>query len=160
MAHSLSFFKQYWPFVLLLSLILGTMSCSKDTVETDAELIPYFEVFAAEAAQRGITVDYEARRIEGLFQNITDGNVAGQCFRNIEKPRKVIIDIDYWDNATEAVREVLVFHELGHCFLERDHDDRKDGNNVCQSIMHSSPQVCDLDLNDMNREEYLDELFK
>lgn len=134
-------------------------SCAKDTLETDEELQPYFQLFADEAAKRGITVDYEAARIEGLMQNITQSNVLGQCFRNEEKPRKVIVDQNYWDAASELDRQFLIFHELGHCFLDREHDDRSDGQGVCISIMHSTPQACDFMLDEQNKEVYLDELF-
>ena len=54
--------------------------CTVDEVETDPELIPYFDLFADEAAKRGITVDYEAARIEGLIQMIRNDVVLGQCF--------------------------------------------------------------------------------
>ena len=145
---------------LLVAVAFGFSSCIEDTVETDDELIPYFDLFAAEGAKRGITVDYEEARIEGLFQDIGGGNTLGQCFRNTDKPRKVIIDIDFWADATEPEREFLIFHELGHCFLDRDHlDDTIPNSNVCVSIMHATPQSCSFSLTDDNREEYLDELF-
>lgn len=135
--------------------------CTVDEVETDPELIPYFDLFADEAAKRGITVDYEAARIEGLIQMIRNDVVLGQCFRNEDKPRKVIIDFEYWNapSTTEADREFLIYHELGHCFLDREHDDNFDSNGVCTSIMHSTPQACIFELTGENREAYLDELF-
>jgi len=148
--------------ILILALIGLTMisSCGKeDIVETDAELQPYFQIFANEAAKRGFNVDYEAERIEGLLQNIRIADVLGQCFRNDEKPRKVIIDIDIWNDSDEAKKQFLIFHELGHCFLDRGHRDDKIGDE-CVSIMHSNTQLCpDFRLNDDNREGYLDELF-
>ena len=146
---------------LLLCLgLLMVMGCSEDVVSTDEELIPYFQLFADEAAERGIIVDYEAERIEGLKQNISQINVLGQCFRNEDKPKKIVVDIDYWDSANESDRQFLIFHELGHCFLNREHDDRKDADNVCVSIMHSTPQACDFLLTDDNKEAYFDELFQ
>lgn len=149
-----------FPIWLAAILLFCLSSCGEDVVETDAELIPYFELFAEEAAKRGIVVDYEAARIEGLMQEIDRPNVLGQCFRNEDKPRKVIIDIVYWTEATEVEREFLIFHELGHCFLDRDHlDITKTNSNECVSIMHSTPQACSFMLTDENREEYLDELF-
>ncbi len=133
--------------------------CSKDIVETDAELIPYFDRFVAEGALRGVDVDLEAARIEGLFQNIPDANILGQCFRNEKKPRKVIIDINYWATASEEERETLIFHELGHCFLDRDHRDGLSTDGTCISIMHSVADSCPFDFTGMSKETYLDELF-
>lgn len=161
---------KFWRFINITSLFLSatilglifmTIGCSKeDVLETDAELIPYFDMFAEEAALRGITVDYEAANIEGLMQQVAQPNVLGQCFRNEEKPRKVIVDIGYWNNATELDKQFLIFHELGHCFLDRSHDDSVDTDTKrCTSIMHSTPQACPFVFNDNTRADYLDELF-
>ena len=147
--------------MLIFCAIVCNISCNKasnDIVETDAILVPFFEIFADEAQKRGITVDYEASRIEGLIQDITDPNVQGQCFHNEKKPKKVIIDINYWNNADFSEKEFIIFHELGHCFLDRDHLDAS-VNGACVSIMHSSPDACPFSLTDDNREAYLDELF-
>jgi len=144
-------------FVFLLGTVI--YSCGEeDLVETDAELIPYFEIFAAEAALRGITVDYQAERIEGLIQDIGDPNIQGQCFQNEKKPKKTIIDLQYWNRSTELEKQFIIFHELGHCFLEREHLDT-DKNGTCISIMHSNPNACNFMLTEDNREDYLDELF-
>jgi hypothetical protein len=132
---------------------------SSDDVVTDAELEPYFQIFADEALKRNILVDYNAERIEGLLQDIPDANVQGQCFRNEEKPKKVIIDVDYWANANEAEKEFIIFHELGHCFLNRDHLDSRNNDGTCVSIMHSNPGACFFELTEDNRKDYLNELF-
>lgn len=150
-----------YTFILFLfsSLIIGAGCNSFDAVETDEELLPYFEIFAKEAAKRGFTVDYEAERIEGLIQDIVNPNIQGQCFRNEEKPKKVIIDVGYWDNANELEKQFIIYHELGHCFLGRDHLDGSDASGTCISIMHSNPGACDFLLTEENKSDYLDELF-
>lgn len=141
--------------------MLFSISCGNknDELKTDDELIPYFEIFAQEGANRGIIVDYEEARIEGLIQNIPQRDVLGQCFKNTQRPRKVVIDRESWSESDEARKQFLIFHELGHCFLDRDHYDAQDGDGVCRSIMHSTLQTCDFKLTDDNREYYLDELF-
>jgi len=145
-------------FALSVSSLM--LSCSKDdAIETDAELLPYFEIFAEEAALRGISVDYVAARIEGLIQDIPNETVQGQCFYNENIPNKVIVDIDYWNNATKSEREFIIFHELGHCFLEREHLNTANPDGSCVSIMHANPGVCRFDLNSDTRDAYLDELF-
>ena len=145
---------------LCLTMMVLIVSCSEeDVLETDADLLPFFQIFADEAEERGITVDYEAARIEGLIQDISNPVVQGQCFYNEEKPRKVIIDEVYWNNATFLEKEFIIFHELGHCFLDRSHLDDPDSQGNCVSIMHSNPGVCNFFLTQNNREDYLDELF-
>ncbi len=143
-------------------LVFATLpSCGEeDIIETDAELQPYFDIFTKEASIRGITVDYEAARIEGLLQNIPNANIQGQCFRNESKPRKVIIDVNYWSNATELEKQFIIFHELGHCFLDRDHLDTTEPTGICTSIMHSNPGACPFEFTNLTRDNYLDELFQ
>ena len=160
----MKFAKQFYSFLGLT--FLGLLSayllsgCGRDdALETDPELIPYFDLFAAEGAKRGITVDYVASNIEGLIQNIPQVEVLGQCFRNEQRPRKVIVDRSYWNNASEPDRQFLIFHELGHCFLDLEHDDSVDSLNNCVSIMHSTVDVCRFVLNDDTRDGYFDELF-
>jgi len=68
-------FTTYFRLSILLFVLLSINACQVDVVETDAELIPYFDLFAEEAAKRGIAVDYEAARIEGLIQSIPRSNV-------------------------------------------------------------------------------------
>ncbi len=154
-------FKYLILIVLSISAVMISLSCSEeDILETDAELLPYFEIFQKEAGIRGFDVDYEAARIEGLLQDIPDASIQGQCFRNEEKPRKVIIDINFWNNADELDKQFIVFHELGHCFLNRDHLDTTRPDGLCTSIMHSNPGACNFQLTELTREGYLDELFK
>ena len=85
--------------------------------------------------------------------------VLGVCVRNDDEPNRVAVDQEAWSTASQSIRELIVFHELGHCVLNREHlDDEQDG--VCVSIMTSSLDGCEISLEDEAvREEYLDELF-
>ncbi len=56
-------------------------------------------------------------------------------------------------------REFVVFHELGHCDLGRDHRDEAFDNGVCVSIMRSGLGDCRDYYHPRTREGYLDELF-
>jgi len=144
----------------IFSVVTLNIGCNEfDEVETDAELQPFFEIFAKEAAKRGFTVDYEAERIEGLLQDIFDSNIQGQCFRNEKKPKKVIIDTEYWARSTDLEKEFIIYHELGHCFLNRSHLNDGDSSGECVSIMHANPGVCNFLLTEENKSDYLDELF-
>ena len=51
-------------------------------------------------------------------------------FVNIE------IDPDYWQRTSEIKKEVLLFHEMGHCVLGRDHEKQKLYHTVPKSIMY------------------------
>lgn len=61
----------------------------------------------------------------GLIIEFADleGLTAGICTLQGDKEPHVKIDRDYWATASDAAKENLVFHELGHCILHRGHLD-------------------------------------
>lgn len=67
----------------------------------------------------------------------------------------ITIDKEFWDAAGDAARENLMFHELGHCILLRDHLTTKD-DGVPISLMFPSiiPYYYE-----KNPEPYIDELY-
>ena len=64
-----------------------------------------------------------------------------------------------WSAAGDLEREHLIFHELGHCYLGRPHDDAKDTAGFCLSIMQSGDGSCRYNYRNVTRAAYLDELF-
>lgn len=52
------------------------------------------------------------------YLNDSHTNVIGTCYYFVGK---IKIDISYWNSATKLERKALIFHELGHCSLLRDH---------------------------------------
>jgi hypothetical protein len=151
---------------IYLSLLLAvcfTLSCANkvDGVRMDEELVPYFQIFEDEAAKRGVVFNNEVEQIEGYLQNIVDNGVIGACRRNDGegKNRSVFFDKPYWERATQLEKEYVVFHELGHCFLELDHDDSENEKGECISIMASGTGSCRDNFNSLTRDELIDELF-
>ena len=71
-----------------------------------------------------------------------------------------MIDIDFWNSASESAREMIVFHELGHCFLQRGHNDNKQDDGTCVSIMRSGKGGCIDFYTSSNRGSLLDELYE
>ena len=163
--------------LLLLSLLTVIWACSKENNELIVEAEPvveqevsrysgvdpllweYFERFEEKGRERGIEMDLRAKKITGIIQSIGEDDVAGQCNYNSLRPNHVIIDQAFWDRATVQAREFVVFHELGHCDLLRDHREGAFGNGTCLSIMRSGLGTCRDNYNERTREAYLDELF-
>ena len=94
-----------------------------------------------------------------VFKDIEDEDVAGQCW--YRSNRLIEIDTPYWNVISELGREQLVEHELGHCVLNLDHDERLGTvgawNNVPLSIMYPVHFGDETYYRD-NREYYLQEL--
>ena len=148
-------------FLSIISLVF-VLSCSKEdfVAPIDADLLEYFERFKVEGEKRGIVVDYEAAGIEGHIENISGKGVTGKCIKYSNGDKEVKIDGYYWKQYRNMEKEFLIFHELGHCFLGRDHLDTADDLGNCISIMHSTNLVCMNNYYSGTRDEYLDELFK
>lgn len=137
----------------------GFMSDDEFLPTVQPELRPFYIAFEEEAAARGITIDLTQEMVTGNIVELGNNSLAGICRQVPGENDRVAIDIGTWNSASFAFRETIVFHELGHCILDRDHlDAQTDG--ICNSIMHSGLTGCEIPLDDpVLREQYLDELF-
>jgi hypothetical protein len=131
--------------------------------EVPAELEPYVDLFEQEAAKRGqnITIDNLRVLYEG---DLLDGTAAGTCtYPHLDNPIPTIrFDTNSvnWTN-NEYSREILVFHELGHCVLNRrvHRDDDLPNGNFASVMRSTGAQLYGGALNGFKRDYYLDELF-
>lgn len=145
----------------IVGLLLSTCSAEegvRPAAVVDPELQPYFETFAAEAARRQVDVNAALAQVSASF-TVLDGQIGGQCRRSTTAGHAVLIHRDYWQRFSSLQRELLVFHELGHCILQREHLDLADSSGNCVSMMHSGAGHCRVGYTAARREYYLDELF-
>jgi hypothetical protein len=58
------------------------------------------------------------------FLKIQRESTIGLCFGFKQSIlfRYIVIDSEYWEKSDSYEREALVFHELGHCVLDKDHN--------------------------------------
>lgn len=132
---------------------------SKTYQLVDSALWPHFETFEQVAFKRGIDLDLRELEVTGAISDIPEANVAGTC-RYGTHIHQVTIDRSYWNSASHLQREMVVFHELGHCVLAISHRESDNGEGLCLSIMNSGTTNCRVAYTSQNREYYLDELFK
>jgi hypothetical protein len=165
--------KRTLPTILLI-LILLPYSCqpeedeliAADTVPegtyplVQSELWPYFKKFEEEGRSRGLVIDLNKASITGSISDIAENQVIGQCHYNSLEPEKVTIDLPFWNRATTWGKEFVVFHELGHCFLTRAHNESQNAQGFCLSIMRSGTGTCRDQYNTTTRASLLDELFR
>ena len=149
-------------FVLILSAMTTFWSCNNNDLDLFVEpaLQEYLDRFKVEGAARGVTVDYVESRIAAYLRTILDSGVIGQCAHSETEENTVIIDRMYFDSATDLEREFVVFHELGHCVLNREHLDDSDNQGNCVSIMTSGTGTCTIKYTEATRKGLLDELFQ
>lgn len=125
----------------------------------DERLWSYFADFEKEALSRGKVIDIRALKITGLVAEIAEPGVLGQCRYSTQRPREVTVDETFWKNSPKLYREFVVFHELGHCVLDRDHKEDMDHAGQCLSIMRSGLGNCSDGYSNRTRTYYIDELF-
>jgi len=141
--------------------IINASGCSNEfDNEIEAELQAHFDNFVVEASAHGMEISLIHLDIGGYLENIEQRGTLGQCKTYSNGSKTVIIDQPYWNQVNELQREYLVFHELGHCILNRDHKDVKDENGNCLSIMQSGESECKGIYDLQNRQSLLDELFE
>ena len=160
--------------LVLLFLLICVISCQKQQIEPtvyqiDKDLQPYLNSFTEEAKKRGIEI-----KLENLIMKFdsSSANLCGKYSKqSLDGQRTVIIKKDFicWKGVPNQNKEALVFHELGHCFLNRSHRDDLLPNGADASIMNSNsygpyqPCIYAIDNNDCNRTTrrsyYVDELF-
>ncbi|MEP7320913.1 MAG: hypothetical protein ABI761_03300 [Saprospiraceae bacterium] len=138
---------------------VGEMAAPGAYPNVDMALWPYFKRFEDEAALRDINVDLQNAHITGFISDIPTEHVQGLCSHSSSDPKKVTVDLPFWDRASDQSREFVIFHELGHCYLGRSHDESKDSDGFCLSIMRSSQEDCRDNYTEFTRKKYLDELF-
>lgn len=94
------------------------------------------------------------------FGDTENPNFDGVCNTYSNGAKEVIIKKSWWDTASASQREIMIFHELGHCSLNRDHDSEllsKDNYVVKASIMN--PTIPGSAHYQQYKTAYLSELF-
>lgn len=156
--------------LFLVAVFFSLISCQSNEVPTeeftektysnvDEELWEYYREFEAQAALRGIEIDLNSYGT-GIIEELSPNGVAGQCTYGQHLLADVVIDQSFWTQANSyLLREMVVFHELGHCYLKRGHEEGILNNGACASIMRSGLEQCRDNYTSVTRSGYLDELF-
>lgn len=144
-----------------LSLILAGCTIAQTFViknenrpYVDSEFRPFLESFYKEGLWRGKAVAKDDVSI--MFDLVDeDPAVVGTCFK-FGNHLTIRIKTLEWGIFTSEEQEVLIFHELAHCLLGREHcDSTAEGKPI--SIMNSN--VISPQLYKEKRNELIDELF-
>lgn len=156
--------KKYIVFILA-SLILS--SCVNDiprAYSVEDELDEYAQRFFNYAKKYGYNFDEE-----GLIMEFSDleGNKGGVCYIN-RRPLQIEIDSTYWQELSasylaDQAKENLVFHEMGHGFLQRKHINDVLANEDWKSMMCGDElpngRASNINYRGMRKEYYIKELF-
>jgi hypothetical protein len=113
-------------------VILGVSGWSKLTnspVYIDKEFQQFFNDFKIDAKKYNTFLHLAQLTIS--FVPSLQGTIAAQCF-----PRSNTIEVaaDVWQTLSTSQKKSLIYHELGHCVLLRDH--------VEDGILFSDVSIC------------------
>jgi hypothetical protein len=150
--------------LLLLNACQSSLSPEPTTLtdfdKIDSRLWPYFNEFELLANSFGLNIDLSLYDLTAEIKQINENHIAGICqYTNRSNNRYIQIDQDFWNNSNSLYREYIIFHELGHCILGRDHLEgcRVDGSYL--SLMRSGNGNCRDRYTSTTRNYYLNELF-
>ncbi len=136
-----------------------TSTTTKSFANVDQALWPYFQRFEEQAAQRGISINLNQLELTGDLEDLPGENVGGQCTWHSNNPNHITIDLPLFNDLSDLYREFIIFHELGHCVLNRDHREDSDQQGNCVSLMRSGLGACHDNYRNTTRTSYIDELF-
>ena len=136
--------------VCYMSMVLMLASCApkskserKGVISVDQELAPYFELFKQRAAEHGKNLNISSITIkfEGELGKDASGTseILGLCTmwrEDDESYPEIKIDRTDYALLSNVRREALLFHELGHCLLNRVHDDDTYDDGRPKSLMN------------------------
>lgn len=164
------------PLVLFFILILS--SCGSDSSPNDVvvvpprppegimgnryeELLEYVDVFkVSHFVKTGEEIDTSNISLEILEAG--DWGFCAECVGvcvsdQIENGyRKISIKAQYWDTASPIQKRVLMFHELGHCALNRGHNEERVN---CRNVSTMFPILVANKFTEDHVEKYDIELF-
>jgi hypothetical protein len=133
-----------------VAVMLLVVACGRST---DAEFAPYVEEFRSAAAARGVAIA-EVPVEFGAYGEVPPHAMA-MCESLKGEPIRVVVAKQWWDYYADKPigRRLIVFHELGHCALGRDHANDRD------SVMNEgwSKKLADYEA---KWGELVDELFR
>lgn len=103
----------------------------------DKAFDPYLQLFKSEAARYGINIRYPFGLQIKFAKGLILYGIEGRC---LPFEDKLIIEIDKhtWDKLGHMGREELMFHELGHCVLQMNHNDETTADGRKMHLMHST----------------------
>jgi len=96
---------------------------AKDVKQSESD--PIFREFV-----ESFSIDYKVNVTVPVVLRSIDSQYAGVCIKYSNGYKEVQINNLYWNNLSIEQKEQLIYHELGHCVLNRGHDN---------SLMPSNP---------------------
>jgi hypothetical protein len=158
-------FRLLWTITLIVSsttVSFALSACGSSQSQThtpvvsiEAQYQPIVDSFTVEAATEGAPVTITDLIIQTV-QDLPTTEEMGVCLQGAGTTPTIQINQSMWDSLDADGQQELLFHELGHCVLNRVHEEILN-NGVPVSVM--SPIFLGSSLYDANKDQYMHELF-
>lgn len=112
--------------ILIIIAMVGVVGCAPGYKEPviDSTFSPYLDLIQDQANTRGIYGNLTM--VSSIEFGSTPKGLAGYCYRKVDTQgytREITIDREAWDNGSELYRVFLLAHEIGHCALDKSHNE-------------------------------------
>lgn len=149
--------------VVLIALMLTGCAKHKPVIAIDPTFQPQWNAFVAEANNRGLKAIAMVDDISIQFGNPSAAcgtSADGCCRQQIGETPTITVSYHAWQYFDNNQKEALIFHELGHCILNRRHENTTE-NGIPISLMYYISAIGSIDVhyNGHTRIEYINELF-
>jgi hypothetical protein len=137
---------------------------ASNSAQIPSDIAPIVAKFQQDALAQNHVVDTDS--VQYSFQSLGQENgeqEIGDCQMNSDGSNPtVIIDTNSWASFSDTQKEMLVYHELGHCVLGRVHDSSywavpSTAFSIVNSLMY--PSQTDASNYEIYRDHYMQELF-
>lgn len=125
-------------FILFTTIFLSACGTQQDSTRPniDIALVPYVEFYERQTGDSVINITIEFKHIESFVESINRPDLktkTGICFYS--KPRHIVLDYLDWFSYSEEQKHLVLWHELGHCLHDLDHDNFERFDGCGQSLM-------------------------
>ncbi len=153
--------RSLFHFFYLSLIIVLVVGCAEDTPEINVDPVfqEFVDEFITEAARYGQEIDFSDTGLSIQFRDEVDQDATGVCLGD----HRIEIETTFWERLTDFDKQGLIFHELGHCELDRPHRNDKLVNGEWASRMRGDPipEACNAVINyaGTRLEYYISEIF-
>lgn len=131
------------------------------TAATQEELSEYIEDFIYLMNQYGVQPLIPLSDVTFVMESLAhiSSKTAGRCIVDDQLIATIRIDTTHWDKYDDWGREILVFHELGHCVLLRDHNNVWTEEIPYRPVSIMNANIIGSPIYRLHYESYREELF-
>lgn len=156
-------------YALALGMVMIATGCGKPCVTDQGNYPPMVRNVAPELEASVAAVEYllhiNINYYIGGVEELED-NYVGVCHSRSDGSRYIEIDMSYWETMTKKQKEQLMLHEIGHCSMNRGHDDsvttfpNRSGNWPNSAMRSYAFTKTEADVYESEKTHYINDMLK